>query len=99
MKHTPEDFLKELLNDEGIQYALFNSGKLLFDASTSLSNMLLTSPDGAILGKKIDDLFPELLGYEGSLSEIQDGSLTELIIERIHRTELWSQEGYVTLKS
>ncbi len=98
MKHNHEDFLKELLNDEGIQYALFNSGKLLFDASTSLGNMLISPPDGAILGKTIDDLFPELLGYEESLSEIQNGSLPELIIDRIHRTDLWGQEGYVTLQ-
>jgi len=98
VKLYSEEFFTELLQDEGIQFALFGADKRLLDASIGLNDFLFSPPKVVLPASKIHDLFPELLGYEDSLQEILDGSLPEIKIERVHRAVLLGVEGYVTLQ-
>lgn len=91
------DFLSKLLQDEGIEYARFDAEKRLIDFSNSLSAYLFSPPEGASPRQKIHQLFPEFIGFEENLQDIQTGVVPELKIERVHRVDLHGQEGYVTL--
>jgi adenylate cyclase len=94
---TDQSFLAELLRDEGVEYACFDTDKKLTIHSDGLVGYLLSPPEGVLFGAKIHHLFPEFIGYEGSLQEVLSGATSEVMIERVHRADLNGKEGYVTL--
>ncbi len=98
MYSKPENFLTDLLRNEGIEYAFFDSEKRLVDASKGLGDYLFSPSDEVLPSQKIDDLFPELIGNEKSLQDVLVGAQPELMIERIHRSGLPTQDRYVTLR-
>lgn len=98
MSSKSENFLTELLRNEGIEYAFFDSEKRLVDASKGLGDYLFSPSEEVLPSQKIDDLFPELIGNEKSLQDVLVGAQPELMIERIHRSGLPTQDRYVTLR-
>ncbi len=97
MLNTPQDFFTELLQNEGIEYVFFDAQKRLKYVSEGIIDFLFSPLEEALPGQKIDDLFPELIGYEKSLQDLLLDRLLTLKIERIHRENLRGQEGYITI--
>ncbi|HBX69087.1 MAG TPA: hypothetical protein DEH25_06825 [Chloroflexi bacterium] len=89
-------FFADFLHDEGLEFAIFDAEGRLIQHSGGLVDFLMVPVDGALTGQKLSHLFPELIGYEQSLQDVQLGAQPGLQIERIHRGDLRGAPGYVT---
>jgi class 3 adenylate cyclase len=94
---TDPNVLRKIFEQEELEYALFDQSTHLVAKSKALSHHLMFPMSDDAGSRTITDLFPELVGYETQLDDIVKGNAKHLTLERIHRTDMGGQPGYVTI--
>lgn len=95
-----DPFLEELWSEifkEEWGYAIFDSLGRLIKVHPGLSDLLLDPDHSYLYGRGIREVFPELIGYEKVLEELQLNKDHILQIDRIYRPSLHGKAGYISL--
>lgn len=77
-------FLNHILENQKIDYAIFDSNLHLMEWSKGLQTYRPSSPP-LVKGLRVVDLFPELFGYEDILTEIRLGEKPPMLLDRIEK--------------
>jgi class 3 adenylate cyclase len=96
--HINEDLYKEIIDTE-FAAGIFNSNRELVSHSPKFGEYLLSPRHEPFVEHiTIQDLFPELVGFEDELDSINAGRKKDLFVERIHRPSLYGKPGYISLR-
>ena len=96
-KFAHQPILNQILLAEGIEYGIFDSSLKLAAASPGLGEALIVPQEGELTGKRMKDLFPELVGSEGALEDILQNRRSALRLDYVHRPGV-ERDYYVNLQ-
>lgn len=84
-----------ILNDRKIAYALTDRNLIVVEISGAVN--ILRHNGGAMLGRPLVDLVPELIGSEAALAQLLDGELPRLQLAWVNRENSEGQTSYLTM--
>jgi len=93
-----KDVWRRLFELEGLEYAVFTRDGCLNDHSPGLHEFLYDEDQRKLQGRLLEDLFPEIIGYDDVLNDVYAGKQNHLLIERIQRDNLRGRPGFITLR-